>query len=261
MATEKPELNKVYNTSYVNPLDAARSKGHVLTISRIDIPSAAINMTAFLDQWSDSFTSNWNRETVYGRMDTIQNFQNTQRSISVSFKLVAASKSEAKKNLRNVSQMVQFLYPSFKGLADGITNAYTINGAPVVSVKYMNLITEQDGGALAGTLDGLDHSFDMEGGFFEEYGQVYPKILNLSFTFHPLHKATQGYVNGKSLNDGFPYKNSGYVTDPPKPFDVAQDNPESTNELNGGQSIPPEIQESQQEEVLGSGLGQSMFIE
>ena len=108
----------------------------------------------------------------------------------------------------------------------------------------MNLITEADGSALAGTLDGLDHTFDQEGGFFEDASQVYPKIINLSFTFHPLHKSTQGYVNGNiSLNDGFPYVNSGYTSDPPEAFDVAEDNPDSD-------PPPAEVQESNESKIM-----------
>jgi hypothetical protein len=245
MAQEKQELKKKYTGSYVNALDVARSKGQVLNITHLP-SSRFVTLTAFVDQWNDSFSSNWNRESVYGRMDTIQNFQNTQRVISVSFKSVAASKAEAKLNLRSASELAQFLYPTYKDLSDGVMNGFTISGAPILSVKYMNLITESDGSALAGTIDGLDHSFDLEAGFFEESGQIYPKVINLSFTFHPLHKNTQGYLASDpllSINDGFPYTNSGYSASPPTAFDVAADDPESSG-------ATPEQQEAEQNQVL-----------
>ena len=227
MAEPKDEMKKTYNHSYVDVLDAARSKGQVLKV--VHLPSnRSITVAAFVDSWNDSYTSNWNREQVYGRMDPIQNFQNTQRSISVSFNLVAAFKQEAKRNLHAVSQMVQFLYPSYQNLSDGIMNGYAISGAPVLSVKYMNLISGQGGSALAGTMDGLDHSFDLDAGFFEEASQVYPKVLKLSFTFHPMHQHTQGYLDNISLDDNFPYVNSGYKSDPPESFDVAEDSPDSS---------------------------------
>jgi len=241
--------------SYINALDAARSKGQVLRVSHL--PSGkTVSVTAFVESWNDSFSSNWNRENVYGRMDPIQNFQNTQRTISVTFKLVAATSKEAKDNLASVSQMIQFLYPSYKGLSDGITAGYAISGAPILSVKYMNLITETDGTSLAGTMDGIDHSFDLDAGFFEEDTQIYPKALNISFTFHPLHKGTKGYLNNVPLDNAYPYVNSALPPqESPEAFAVAAE------ELNGGQSIPQEIQESEQQQVLGSGLGQTVFTE
>ena len=247
MAQEKPELKKTYGGGYVSALDIAKNKGHDLIVTHL--PSGLqVLFGAFLENWNDSFTSSWNREQVYGRMDPIQNFQGTQRTISVSFKLVSATFAEAKRHLRAVSELAQFLYPSYASVADGILNGYAITGAPILSIKYMNLITEADGSALAGTLDGLDHSFDQEGGFFEDASQVYPKIINLSFTFHPLHKSTQGYVNGNTpLNDGFPYVNSGYTTDPPAAFDVAEDNPDSD-------PPPAEVQESTEAQVLQGGM-------
>ena len=243
MAQPKEELKKSYSNYYVNVLDVARNKGQVLKIAHL--PSGkSITVTAFVDQWNDSFTSNWNREQVYGRMDTIQNFQNTQRTISVGFKLVSASKRESKINLFNVGQMTQFLYPAYNNLSDGVMNGYAISGAPILSVKYMNLITEPDGEPLVGTMDGLDHTFDLDAGFFEEASQIYPKVLNLSFTFHPLHQGTQGYLDGMiSLNDNFPYVNSGYQSDPPEAFALSEDNPDSD-------APPAEIQESAAATVL-----------
>ena len=224
MPEPKSEMKNTYTGAYVDVLSAAKSKGQILTI--MHIPSSnAVRMAAFVDSWNDSFTSNWNREQVYGRMDPIQNFQNTQRSISVGFKLISASRREAKENLNNVSQMIQFLYPSYNSLSDGVMNGYSISGAPILAVKYMNLITEASGDFLMGTMDGLDHSFDQEAGFFEEANGVYPKVINISFTFHPLHRNTQGYLNGQSINDGFPYTNSGYEPKGPEALDQKADTP------------------------------------
>lgn len=222
MPEPKSEVKNTYTGKYTNAIDAQVSKGHVLKVSHL--PSGdTVSMAAFVDSWNDSFTSNWNREQVYGRMDPIQNFQSTQRTISVGFKLVAASKGEAKKNLNSVSQLIQFLYPSYNSMGDGVMNGFSISGAPILTVRYMNLITDADGGSLVGTMDGIDHSFEFDAGFFEGANQVYPKVINLSFTFHPLHKGTQGYINGKSTNEGFPYTNSGYTYNDPQSFDVAAD--------------------------------------
>ena len=246
MAQEKSNQKKTYGGGSVNVLDIGKNKGQQLIITHLP-SNRRVLMGAFLDSWDDSFSSSWNREQVYGRTDPIQNFQGTQRTISISFKLVSASLYEARLHLREVSKLAQFLYPSYASVADGVMNGYAITGAPILAIKYMNLITEADGSALAGTLDGLAHSFDQEGGFFEEASQVYPKIINLSFTFHPLHKSTTGWIGKDPLNDGFPYVNSGYEADPPKAFDVAKDNPDSD-------PPPAEVQESTEAQVLQGGM-------
>ncbi len=263
MPEPKSEIKNTYTGKYVDVLSAAKSKGHVLRIQHL-ASGGFVNMTAFVDSWNDSFTSNWNREQVYGRMDPIQNFQNTQRVISVGFKLVASSTAEAKRNLNDVSQMIQFLYPSYKDLSDGIMNGYSISGAPILSVKYMNLITEPSGDSLVGTMDGVDHSFDLDAGFFEEANQVYPKAINISFTFHPLHRDTQGYLNGESLNDGYPYVNSGYKAKEPGALDQQADESAPVGGLSSPDTpfttidpdnppLPQSLVEANQDEILGSG--------
>ena len=44
-----------------------------------------LSFEAFLTSYSDSFNSSWNSETVFGRVDPIQTFQNTQRTMGLSF--------------------------------------------------------------------------------------------------------------------------------------------------------------------------------
>ena len=43
---------------------------------------------AFLTDFTDNFSSNWNTQTVFGRMDPIATFQNTQRTIKFGFKTI-----------------------------------------------------------------------------------------------------------------------------------------------------------------------------
>ena len=39
-----------------------------------------VTFKAFLNNFSDSYASNWNAESVFGRMDPIPIYQNTQRT-------------------------------------------------------------------------------------------------------------------------------------------------------------------------------------
>ena len=54
---------------------------------------------AFLTSFTQNFTSTWNEEVVYGRMDPIQTYAGTQRVVSLQWELVAANLIDAQENL------------------------------------------------------------------------------------------------------------------------------------------------------------------
>mgnify|MGYP003151919341 FL=1 len=56
-----------------------------------------ISFDAYLTGLTDSFNCNWSGENVFGRMDPIYTFQNTQRAINLSFTVpnVVARKDDA----------------------------------------------------------------------------------------------------------------------------------------------------------------------
>ena len=72
-----------------------------------------IEFPAFITEFSDSISSNFSSETVYGRMDPIQTYQGTQRRISVAFDVVSPSLEIAKQNMFRYSQLVQVMYPGY----------------------------------------------------------------------------------------------------------------------------------------------------
>ena len=51
---------------------------------------------AFLTSFTNSFSSNWSEEQVYGRIDPIGTFQGTKRRINIGFDIIAYDESEAK---------------------------------------------------------------------------------------------------------------------------------------------------------------------
>ena len=78
-----------------------------------------------MTEYSDNFESNWQRDETYGRMDDIQSFQNTKRTIDLAWQTVAASKAEGVANLQKVEQVIQMLYPPYTPAGGKIFN---ING-------------------------------------------------------------------------------------------------------------------------------------
>lgn len=195
-----------------------------------------VEFKAFLTQFEDQFTSDWNMEQVFGRMDPIRNYRGTQRIITLGWDVVANGLEEAKFNLENCSLLLSMLYPSFEsGQQDntqttgegtlersaeeqsmlsaqqGATatvngNATRIQGAPLFKLKFANLIqstkatgessTMQDG--LVGAIDGLTYSPDVEQGFFDpKPGVLYPQTIRLSFGFFVTHDHELGWSNNK----------------------------------------------------------------
>ena len=159
-------ISKFYETDVKNIANKRSAK----LIIKSMLVNKSIQFPAFLTSFSQTFTSNWNEEEVYGRMDPIATFQNTRRSISVSFDLPAANFNVAQDNLEKCDMLAKFLYPGYKkqteiGPAkkkqkkDKDSNiselGNVISRPPLVGVKFANLI----GGGMAsqlGYLSGLE---------------------------------------------------------------------------------------------------------
>jgi len=75
----------------------------------------SVYFKAFLTQFEDQYTSDWNTEQIFGRMDPVRTFRGTQRIISLGWDVVAASLDEAKDNLSTCSEFLSMLYPSYEG--------------------------------------------------------------------------------------------------------------------------------------------------
>lgn len=189
------------------------NKGYYLQFSRVADSDFSANFFALMESFQDSYSSNFQQESVFGRTDPIPYYQNTQRSISMSWTLVAHNSEAASNNLNDVNTLAQMLYPSYTRHG----SQRTFSGAPVVSIKYINLIQERGGKSLAGTISSFTHTPDLEFGVFEEQGAVLPKVIRLTCTFNPLHEETIGFKqDGDVLTHSqlaFPYDNKWTVRD------------------------------------------------
>ena len=81
---------------------------------------------AMLTQFEDQYTSDWNSEQVFGRMDPVRTFRGTQRIITLGWDVVAASLEEAQHNLKSCSELLSMLYPSYSG---GAADSANVNAA------------------------------------------------------------------------------------------------------------------------------------
>ena len=176
---------------------------------RSKLTNKEIIFPAFITSFTQTFTSNWNEEEVYGRMDPIATFQSTKRAISLTFDLPATSMQSAKENLSKCDQLAKFLYPGYKPQKDKGSNTTVgrvIARPPLVAVQYANLISA-GGGAQLGWLSGLEWTPAMDMGMFVDGNNLYPKIINLSFVLNVLHQGDKGHgtpaEKHKWLSSGF----------------------------------------------------------
>ena len=197
------------------------------TIQFYHVPSRySIDFKAFVTDFSDEFSSNWESEDIYGRMDPIRTFASTQRRITLAFDVVAASAEEAQHNLKQMSMLANFHYPSYD---NGIASTTAINQAPLLRVKYMNWICKahnpegsvETSGLLCAS-DGFTYSPDVSDLTYELNGKLYPKIVNVSLTLNVLHEHKLGWGGTTGLrkpddtgagSENFPY-NSSYAPQP-----------------------------------------------
>lgn len=74
---------------------------------------------AFLTTFKDNFKVNWNPKETFGRMDAIQTFKNTQRSINVEFEVPSHSQEEAIVNFKELEKLIMMQYPVYETVMIG----------------------------------------------------------------------------------------------------------------------------------------------
>ena len=184
-------------TGYVDAIDGSAELANAgQTVEIYHIPSKySVIFKAMMTQFEDAYTSNWTSEQAYGRMDPLQTYQNTSRVMSMGFDVVAASYDESVINLKKVSSLAQFLYPAYD--AGGL-----ISSSPFCRIQFMNWSADASTGqigkasetGLMGTINGFTFGPDLDAGVFtSNRKELYPKKLNISFSFTVLHNHSLGW--------------------------------------------------------------------
>ena len=168
----------------------------------------SVAFSAFIDQMSDSYNSEWNAEQVHGRMDPIGTYTHTTRAISVVWMVPASSPEMAQDNLDKVNRLVTFLYPTY---SDSV-GATTMNQGPMWGVKFGNLICNaQTGGPLLGWVRGItvDPAFE-EGVFTLDKGDIryLPKTLRLNFELRVIHEHDLGWADDPHEKGNYVFRGS-----------------------------------------------------
>jgi hypothetical protein len=199
------------DNTFFDPSDALATAGYIIDIYHIPT-DRNVKFKGWVTNFSDSYQSNWNTEDAYGRMDPISTFQNTRRSLTIDWDVVASSVNEAKLNMAKCELLFAMLYPTYTSAAD---NASAIKASPLFKLKYTNLICAPGKGAsddakssgLLGSMGGFEYSPDFDAGFFTQGKLVFPQSISLSAEFQVLHNFKVGWDDKtKSFREAkFPY--------------------------------------------------------
>tara|TARA_R110000824_G_scaffold20592_8_gene77603 strand:- start:2738 stop:3628 length:891 start_codon:yes stop_codon:yes gene_type:complete len=194
-----------------------------------------VSFKAFLTEFTDNYTSEWNTSQVYGRMDPIATFKRTSRKISVAFEAPAQSIQEAEQNMTRMSLLLQMLYPSYdasalshmeatQGSGPGQETISTIKGSPLFKIKFLNWIKgssyetisaesgmsttegkiglDAQSSGLMGFVEGFSFAPDLDAGVFQAGLELWPKLMRINFTFNVIHEHELGWEKTKSTGKG-----------------------------------------------------------
>ena len=98
----------------------------------------------WVTEFSDQFSSNWNKQSVYGRMDPLVTFENTERTINLGFDVVSGDREQAIANLVKINQLIEFLYPMYS--KSERSSQTILNAAPLLGIRWTNLISDASAG-------------------------------------------------------------------------------------------------------------------
>ena len=130
-----------------------------------------VEFEGWVTEFNDQFSSEWNSETVYGRMDPLVTFQRTGRAISLAFDVVADNAAHAARNLGHIGELIKFLYPVYDDKERGLQTR--LKAAPLIGLKWTNLASSADNNRmLTGYLAGVSYNPDISVGGFLQGGTL-----------------------------------------------------------------------------------------
>ena len=172
-----------------------------------------VSFKGFVTAFDDAYQSTWNSESVYGRMDPLVMFQGTERTISISWDIVAASLEESIANLHRIEHLMTMLYPVYSTPANGPS---VVQASPLMKIKFANLIRDAGNrgdtphagkGGLVAAVTGFNYAPDFEPGFYlPGKGKMFPKSVTMNCQFTVLHTHKLGWQGSKWRGGNkFPY--------------------------------------------------------
>jgi len=185
------------------------------------VPSGRmVAFKAYLESYSDNYSQEWNSIEAFGRMDNIELFKKTSRTISVGWKTVSASLEESVENMRKAQTFIKMLYPSYVPVSGkNKFSASSLAASPLLKFRFVNLVSDRDAGntvnaktlrkgkmrlnskhgnaadsGLLGHCAGVTYAPDLEEGFFDpKSAMLFPKTVTFEIEFTVIHTHALGW--------------------------------------------------------------------
>ena len=153
----------------------------------------------FIKSLSEDFAPQWNMANYFGRVDPVATYQNTNRTISLSFKIVSFSPEDLETIYQKLGWLTSMVYPEFES---GATLRYF--SGPVIKMRVGDVINAlgADGNrGVPGVITSLNFNYDESPWELLE-GRRVPKNIDVSLGFHALHEYAIGSIKGGSEKEG-----------------------------------------------------------
>lgn len=164
--------------------DLIKFRFHVITPTETKV----LYFRAFLDQFSDNYTGQWNPTKYLGRAEDFQVYGGFQRKLTLSFKIAAATRSEMKP-----------LYQKMLYLASSTAPTYADNGqfmrGTIVKMTVGDYVYE-----LPGVMNSVNYAWNVDypweiamtepEGVGDTTMQELPMVMDCSIDFTPIHTFT-----------------------------------------------------------------------
>jgi hypothetical protein len=155
-------------------------------------PERLIYFRAFITNFKEDFSPNWNTSEFFGRVDEVALYKNTSRKLNVSFKVMPLSPPGFTAAWRKINNLTKMFYPQYKN--------GSMFASPICRLKIGDVIAVQSGEGLPGYISNV--SFDYSNAIWEvqkftgpseqiELGEA-PMKIEVSFTFNVLHEKNPG---------------------------------------------------------------------
>lgn len=140
-----------------------------------------------IDNLSEGFAPEWNKQQFFGRTDSVATYQSTQRTISLAFKLVAFGPEDVRTIYQKLHWLTSMVYPEYD-------NNLAYRSGPVVRMRVGDLINApgpEGARGLPGIIESLD--YDYSGKLWElKKDFKMPREVDVSLSFLVLHDVPIG---------------------------------------------------------------------
>ncbi len=159
-----------------------------------------IEFPAFITDFTDSFKSDWKKESLYGKMDPVATYKNTTRTITLAFDIPSENAIEANLHMTRINFLIRGMYPVY---SNGTLGTRVISSPPMFRVKFANLIQNINKNAQGDKLNNgllcyipsFDFKPKIDSGFYATDTQLVPKLISVNLSLEVIHEHPLGNVN------------------------------------------------------------------